>query len=418
MDQNLVKEVAKPWVSLLDSLQTIGIDEEMPIPQIVVFGDQSSGKSSLLESISGIPFPKGTGLVTRCPTRISMSTCEPSEAWSADVKIPVSFPESEEFNRVGRITSVDILSKRLAEAAGIVCPKNANEFSTEVIQVQVQSPTMPNLSLIDLPGIIRTTTAGQDRSVIANVDSLLESYLRQPETVILAVIPANQDIATIDILERATIYDPAGVRTIGVLTKPDLIDRGAEDEVLKIVQNIRKPLKLGYVIVKNRSQQELKTAVTLAQSQKNEDLYFSQHEVWQKIIPSSRGIKPLCEKLTSIIVNRAMDRGPSLKWYLLDKLNKTETKLTELGIEIPESDHAKSKTLIKLVSRYCATLRQIAVGDYRDQLAQSNTELRIRFHVTQILDELRLTLSESVPDLTNEEYSERLHAGISEMRGR
>lgn len=277
---------------------------------------------------------------------------------------------------------------------------------------------MPNLSLIDLPGIIRTTTAGQDRSVIANVDALLETYLRQPETVILAVIPANQDIATIDILERATLYDPTGVRTIGVLTKPDLIDRGAEDEVLKIVQNIRKPLKLGYVIVKNRSQMELKNATTLAQSQRNEDSYFAQHEVWQKIAPACRGIKPLCEKLTSIIVSRAMDRGPSLKWYLLDKLTKTEAKLTELGIEIPDSEQAKRKTLIKIVARYCATLRQIAVGDYRDQLAQTNTELRIRFHVTLILDELRRTLADSVPDLTTEEYSDRLHAGISEMRGR
>lgn len=418
MDQNLVKETAKPWVALLDSLQTIGIDEELPIPQIVVFGDQSSGKSSLLESISGIPFPKGTGLVTRCPTRISMSTCEANEPWSAEVRLPVGLPESERFNSLGRTNSIDVLSKRLADAAAIICPANNSEFSTEVIQVQVQSPTNPNLSLIDLPGIIRTTTAGQDRSVIANVDTLLESYLRQPETVILAVIPANQDIATIDILERANEFDPQGLRTIGVLTKPDLIDRGAEDEVLKIVQNIRKPLKLGYVIVKNRSQQELKTSVSLAQSAKNEDNYFSQHEVWQKIPPNSRGIKPLCERLTSIIVNRAMARGPFLKWYLNDRLSKTETKLTELGIEIPDSEVAKSKTLIKIVARYCATLRQIAVGDYRDQLAQSNTELRIRFHVTQILDELRRTLAENVPDLSDEQYSERLHAGISEMRGR
>ena len=119
MDQNLVKETAKPWVALLDSLQTIGIDEELPIPQIVVFGDQSSGKSSLLESISGIPFPKGTGLVTRCPTRISMSTCEAGEPWSAEVRLPITCAASEEFNSIGRMTSVDALSKRLAEAAAI-----------------------------------------------------------------------------------------------------------------------------------------------------------------------------------------------------------------------------------------------------------------------------------------------------------
>jgi interferon-induced GTP-binding protein Mx1 len=417
MDQDLVKESAKPWVALLDSLQTLGIDEELPIPQIVVFGDQSSGKSSLLESISGIPFPKGTGLVTRCPTRISMSNCGPTEPWTAHVKLSPNIPESEEFNK-RPVKDVEDLSKRLAEAAAILTPHSNNEFSSEVIMVSVQSPHSPNLSLIDLPGIIRTTTAGQDRSVIASVNELVESYLRQPETVILAVIPSNQDIATIDILERANEYDPAGLRTIGVLTKPDLIDRGAEDEVLKIVQNVRKPLKLGYVMCKNRSQAELKSNVSLAQSQKNEDSYFNSHEVWQKIVPSSRGINPLCERLTSIIVSRAKDRGPFLKWYLLDKLHKTDAKLTELGIEIPDDDLAKRKTLIKIVARYSAALRQIAVGDYRDQLAQSNTELRIRYHVTQILEELRSTLSENVPDLTDDEYSSRLQAGVSEMRGR
>lgn len=71
-----------------------------------------------------------------------------------------------------------------------------------------------------------------------------------------------------------------------------------------------------------------------------------------------------------------------------------------------------------IISRYTSTLRQIAVGDYRDQLAQSNTELRIRYHVTEILDELKKTLAMNVPDLTDEEYSARLQAGISEMRGR
>ena len=99
-----------------------------------------------------------------------------------------------------------------------------------MIQVSVQSSTTPNLSLIDLPGIIRTTIYGQEKRVIANVNDLLDSFMRQPETIILAVIPANQDIATIDVLERAYEYDPAGVRTFGVLTKPDLIDRGNHDD--------------------------------------------------------------------------------------------------------------------------------------------------------------------------------------------
>jgi len=128
MDQDLIKQTAKPWIALLDSLQTLGIEEQLPIPQIVVFGDQSSGKSSLLESVSGVPFPKGTGLVTRCPTRISMSACDVSEPWSADVKLPFHLPESTDFNKHPRLETPEELGKRLQEAAAIVCPKNPNEF--------------------------------------------------------------------------------------------------------------------------------------------------------------------------------------------------------------------------------------------------------------------------------------------------
>lgn len=234
---------------------------------------------------------------------------------------------------------------------------------------------------------------------------------------ILAVIPANQDIATIDVLERANQFDPLGVRTIGVLTKPDLVDKGAEHEVLNIVQNVRKPLKLGYVMVKNRSQAEL-TSKTLQDAIRSEEDYFADHDVWQQIAPTCRGVKPLAEKLSQIIVSRALDRAPFLKWHLLDKLNKIENRLGDLGVEIPVDEQEKRKVLIKTVSRYAQTLRQISVGDYRDQLAQSNFDLRIRYHVNELLTELRKSLSLNMPDLSSDAYAERLHNGISDMRGR
>ncbi|CAN0441309.1 unnamed protein product, partial [Laminaria digitata] len=127
-----------------------------------------------------------------------------------------------------------------------------SSFSTETINVRLSSPDVPDLTVVDLPGIIRTSTAGQDPAVIAQVNSLIESFLAQERTIILCVIPANQDIATVDILERAQVVDPRGERTIGVLTKPDLIGPGNEDEVLAVLHNVRKPLQLGYVMVKNR----------------------------------------------------------------------------------------------------------------------------------------------------------------------
>ncbi|CAN0053973.1 unnamed protein product, partial [Laminaria digitata] len=128
-------------------------------------------------------------------------------------------------------------------------------FSTETISVQ--APGLPDLTLIDLPGIVRTATKGQRSTVMADVNGLIQRFLEQERTIILAVVPANQDVATVDILERAKIVDPEGDRTIGVLTKPDLIGPGNEDEAAAVLKNVRKPLKLGYVMVKCRSQRDI-----------------------------------------------------------------------------------------------------------------------------------------------------------------
>jgi interferon-induced GTP-binding protein Mx1 len=116
--------------------------------------------------------------------------------------------------------------------------------------VRVFAPGVPDLTLVDLPGIVRTTTAGQSSRVIREVDEMIQEYIRMERTVILAVIPANQDIATVDVLERAHKVDPDGVRTIGILTKADLVSPGGEDETMAVLRNVRKPLRLGYVIVK------------------------------------------------------------------------------------------------------------------------------------------------------------------------
>jgi interferon-induced GTP-binding protein Mx1 len=412
-------EQARPWLLLLDALEKLDIHEELPIPQIAVFGDQSSGKSSLLESLSGVIFPKGSGLVTRCPTRISMTRCLDGSPWTADVSISGDIAPGTDVKFVeGSFKSPVELSAKLIEAADMICGPSSNGFSTTSINVAIRSPSTPNLTLVDLPGIVRTTTNGQNKSVISAVDNLLEYFLRQPETVILAVIPANQDIATVDILERASKVDPTGSRTIGVLTKPDLIDEGSENEVLSIINNNRKPLKLGYVMVKNRNQGELNSAVSISEGIRAEQLYFHSHAVWSKLDCKSVGMQALSSKLTSIIISRAVDRAPVIKWHLLDSLSKLDERLTSLGAELPSSDEEKRKVLMRVISRFSQTLRQISAGDYRDPLTRSDTDLRIKYHVGEILQRLRVDLSRNIPDVDNDEYSRRLAATICSMRGR
>lgn len=422
LSTEVLEEKAKPWLGFLEELLRMGIeDNELPVPQIAVFGDQSSGKSSLLESISGIPFPKGTGLVTKCPTRISMTTTAAGEQWRASIQLPstihVSNDERERIER--RVTSPTELSALLSDAAGVISAASSNGFSSESIVVNVASPLTPNLTLVDLPGIIRTTTAGQSRSVIDDVDRLLKRYMAQPETIILAVIPANQDIATIDILERAHQHDIHGERTIGVLTKPDLIDQGAEDEIVAIVNNVRKPLKMGYVLVKNRNQLELNRASSLQDSLQAEEQYFQSHSIWSRLATEQRGTKALCDKLTQLIVKRAMDRGPYIKYHLQQKRKDIEQKLTSLGTDLPKLESEKRKLLVKLISRFTQTLRQIAIGDYRDPLPQNQVIFRLKYAANTTLQSLQQELKQNLPDFHGDVYAQKLSKDmVYTMRGR
>jgi interferon-induced GTP-binding protein Mx len=119
---------------------------------------------------------------------------------------------------------------------------------------------------------------------VRDVDNLLHNFLISDRTIILCIIPANQDIATVDILERASHVDPDGERTIGVLTKPDLVPEGSENSVMETVMNRLKPLKLGYVIVKNRNQEEVSEGSSLAAARASERNFFSSHEVCVSLV--------------------------------------------------------------------------------------------------------------------------------------
>ncbi|RYH22018.1 hypothetical protein EON65_19820 [archaeon] len=420
LSSDQIKEKAKPWLEFLDQLQNIGIsDKQLPVPQIAVFGDQSSGKSSLLESISGIPFPKGTGLVTRCPTKISMTHTEPETPWIAQVNLPEIFHTPDNSRIFQAVSSPDSLTDLLHEAGKLVASSSANGFSRHVIQVSVRSPHTPDLSLIDLPGIIRTTTAGQDRSVISAVDAMLGEFMEQSETIILAVIPANQDIATIDVLERAHQYDPNGERTIGVLTKPDLVDKGAEEEIMAIVKNFRKPLKLGYIMVKNRSQAELKATLSLTNALQFETEYFKSHPVWHHIPRENTSTAALSDKLTNLIVQRALDRGPYIKHYLQEAKKQLEAQITALGaIDLPVDENDKRKMIVRLLSRFTQTLRQVCRGEYRDPLAQHHAEFRMKYNVSNMLTTLNQGINACIPDLNSASYEVKLAGVMGEMRGR
>ncbi|CAM9238743.1 unnamed protein product, partial [Heterosigma akashiwo] len=313
----LLKEIQerdiRPWMDLIDELRSHGIHHDVPLPQIAVMGDQSSGKSSVLEAISGVPFPRGAGLTTRCPVQLILKHLPDGAAWSGKASVAGRNVQPPGAGPLANPHQVADAIVRLTEA---VTEGAAAAFSTETITVEIRAPSVPDLTLIDLPGIVRTATAGQSIQVIGQVNALIEHFLRQERTVILAVVPANQDIATVDILERAAEVDPEGRRTIGVLTKPDLVGAGNEGEVLAVAKNERKPLRLGYVMVRCRNQKELNEGVTSQQAAAREAAFFRNHPHFADIPPDLRGVRQLTPKLSNLLVERIKEALPFLKWEL------------------------------------------------------------------------------------------------------
>jgi interferon-induced GTP-binding protein Mx1 len=175
----------RPWLKLVEDLRNLNLDAELNVPQICVMGDQSSGKSSVLEALSGIPFPRGSGLVTRCPIRLVMRKAREHESWFAVVSTSVD-PSTR--IPVSEITALSSVIERLTST---LC-QGSSQFSTESIVIDLVSPDACDLTVVDLPGIIRTVTAGQSVSVIDQVNRLIKSFLIDRRTIILAVIPANQ----------------------------------------------------------------------------------------------------------------------------------------------------------------------------------------------------------------------------------
>ncbi|KAF3856040.1 hypothetical protein F7725_016763, partial [Dissostichus mawsoni] len=240
------EEKVRPCIDLIDSLRSLGVEKDLALPAIAVIGDQSSGKSSVLEALSGVALPRGSGIVTRCPLELKMKRKKEGEAWYG--KISYQSFEREICTEIDDPVDVE---KKIREAQDELAGQGVG-ISDDLISLEIASPDVPDLTLIDLPGITRVAVKGQDANIGDKIKSMIQKFIRRQETISLVVVPCNVDIATTEALKMAQEVDPEGERTLGILTKPDLVDRGTEENVVEIVNNEVIHLKKGYMIVKCR----------------------------------------------------------------------------------------------------------------------------------------------------------------------
>ena len=172
-------------------------------------------------------------------------------------------------------------------------------FSADLLKIEIQDPKQEHLSVIDVPGIFKRTTAGvTTKADIDMVRNLVTTYMKNERSVILAVIPANVDIATQEILEMAEELDKEGKRTLGVLTKPDLVDKGGERNVTAIIEGKTHALNLGWCVVRNPGQQDMSNAVDRASL---ENYFFKMTEPWNKLPKDRVGTDALRIRLVEVL---------------------------------------------------------------------------------------------------------------------
>ncbi|KAH6612290.1 P-loop containing nucleoside triphosphate hydrolase protein [Chaetomium sp. MPI-SDFR-AT-0129] len=328
-----------------DRLRELNIGNLVSLPQLVVVGDQSSGKSSVLESLTGFHFPRAPGLCTRYVTQI---TCRRVDQESASISIiPSVGAEAAQkeklrgFHAETKNIAGEDFAKIFRDASAAMGIRGEGEegkgkgdtFSDHVLKIEISGPTQTPLTVIDVPGIFRRSTPGVTTDAdMALVRGMIERAIKDERTIILAVVPCNVDIATQEILKLATDADPHGQRTMGVLTKPDLATEKANQQVLinlVLGKTGDNSLKLGYCIVKNRGADDSSSSLT---DRDAAETRFFQADPWRQLATSNRvGITALRQRLSGMIQSITRKEFPRVREEVQRKLHDAEAKLKALG---------------------------------------------------------------------------------------
>ena len=181
-------------------------------------------------------------------------------------------------------------------------------FSSSILRLEICGPREDHLSVIDVPGIFRNTSPGlttkKDKAMVQN---MVQGYMKNPRSIMLTVVPANVDIATQEIVEMARESDPDGERMLGVITKPDLVDKGAESKVIDLLEGKTMQFKLGWVVVRNLGHKELQDG-DVDREAREEDLY--REHPWNIVSRDKFGIQALRIRLQETVTANARRTFP------------------------------------------------------------------------------------------------------------
>lgn len=317
-------------ISLVNKLQRActalgdhGEDSALPtlwdsLPSIAVVGGQSSGKSSVLESIVGKDFlPRGSGIVTRRPLVLQLHKIDEGREYAEFMHLPRK-----------KFTDFAQVRKEIADETDRETGRSSKQISSVPIHLSIYSPNVVNLTLVDLPGLTKVAVDGQPDSIVADIENMVRAYIEKPNCIILAISPANQDLATSDAIKISREVDPKGERTFGVLTKIDLMDKGTD--AVDILEGKSYKLQFPWIGVVNRSQADINKSVDMIAARRREREYFANSPEY-KHLAHRMGSEHLGKMLSKHLEQVIKSRIPGIQSLINKSISELESELSRLG---------------------------------------------------------------------------------------
>lgn len=376
---------------------------DIDIPKIVTVGSQSSGKSSILNSILGMDIlPTGSNMVTRGPLQLELiqSTKDVKAIfgeyiegnWVNMNEISINYPNPTPEQKLEISSTIKQLTRQYAGEG-----MNITDIP---MYLRIYSPNIPNLSLVDLPGLtmVACTDQGQPKDIKDRIRNLVGNYIQNKQTIILAVMPARTDIEADIGLDLIKEYDPRGERTVGILTKIDLMNEGTD--ITHLLDNkVSKDLQLnyGYFGIRNRNKLELDNNSVL-EGLRFEQEFFSKHSIYSnKKYREKLGIPALCKNLSGILVKSLKKCFP----IILEKVNRDlethKMDLSKLGSPIPQDQSQRSAFIHKIIAKLTRSF--ISILDDRGKIINSGRNIKQHFiEFRQNINEIQPFSKNKCPD--------------------
>ena len=334
-------------------------------------GSQSSGKSSVLEGIVGKDFlPRGTGIVTRRPLVLQLYNIASGPDYAF-------FGHSEK-----EYTNFEDVKEEILRETVRLAGENKG-IRSEPIYLRIFSNHVINLTLVDLPGVTKNPVGDQPKDIEKQISNLIYDFISKENTIILAISPANADIANSDALKMARKVDPKGERTFGVITKIDLMDEGTD--ALELLQGQIYPLKLGYIGVVCRSQKDILDNKAISDAIKSEEKFFKTHPLYHKM-SHNLGIRALSSKLNALLIRHIKKTLPQIRDKITSIMSQKKQELDALGADLDfEGPKGAKSVMLSIVSKYTNVFKDYIDGDFVKQstdLLLGGSRINYIFHHT------------------------------------